>query len=125
MISGHALQPADRHGLAVDAPAPARWLAGPVACAAEDAREDIGLPVHHVRVGVPALCDQPDVFRHICVCRAGPLAVDNLMVVLGIRDVRRTQAAILSGDIALSPPVGTFSRRSHPTGTPFLAWTSR
>ena len=44
-----------------------------------------GLAVEHVRVGVPPLRDQPDVFGHVGVRRARPLAVDDLMVVTGIK----------------------------------------
>ena len=114
MVGGDALEPADRDRLAVDATAPARGLARPVARAAEDAREDVRLAVEHVRLGVPPLRDQPDVFRHVGVRRTGPLAVDDLMVVLRIRDVRRTQVVVLAGDIALSPSAGCFSRRERP-----------
>ena len=46
--------------------------------------KDVRLAVEHVRVGVPALRDQPDVLGHVGVRRTGPLAVDDLVVVAGI-----------------------------------------
>ena len=85
MIGGDALQPADRDRLPVDASAPARRLARPVAGAPEDAREDVRLAVEHVGVGVAPLRDQPDVFGDVGVRRARPLAVDDLVVVVRVR----------------------------------------
>ena len=82
-VGGDALEAADRDRLAVDAGAPARGLARAVAGAAEDAGKDVGLAVEQVRLGVATLRDEPDVLRHVGVCRAGPLAVDDLMVVPG------------------------------------------
>src|SRR5688572_28872669 len=111
VVRGDALEAADGDRFPVDTASPAGRLAGAVAGSAEDAREDVRLPVQHVGVGVFPLRDQPDVFRHIRVRRTGPLAVDNLMVVLGIRDVRGTQTVILAGGNALSPSAGAFSRR--------------
>jgi hypothetical protein len=113
MIGSDALESADGDRFSIDATAPAGGLAGSVAGPAEYAREDVRLPVDHVRVGVVAVRDQPDVFRHIGVRRTGPLAVDNLMVVLGIGDVSGAQALTLSVDNALSPSVEGFSRRIH------------
>src|SRR5262245_16675980 len=113
LVGRHALQAANRDRLSVDSNAPAGRLAWPVARSSKDTWEDVRLPVDHVRVGVPTLRDQADVFRHIGVRRTSPLAVDNLMVVLGIADVRRTQTVILVGDTALSPSVWRFSRRKR------------
>ena len=87
MVRGDALQPADRHRLAVDAAAAARRLARPVARAAEDARKDVRLAVEHVGVGEAALRDQADVFGNVGVRRTGPLTVDDPMVIVGLRDV--------------------------------------
>ena len=69
--------------------AAASGLAGAVAGAPEDAREDVRLAVEHVRVGVAPLRDQPDVLGHVGVGRAGPLAVDDLVEVARIFDVGR------------------------------------
>ncbi len=87
-VGRDALEPADGDRLSVDPSAATRRLAGSVAGAAEDAREDVGFAVEEVRLGVAALGDQPEVFRHIGVRRTGVLAVHNLMVVLRIADVR-------------------------------------
>jgi hypothetical protein len=64
VVGGHALQPADGHRLLLGAHPAAGRLAGPVAGAPEDAREDVGVPVEHVRFGVALLGDQADVLGH-------------------------------------------------------------
>ena len=87
VVGGDALEAADRDRLLLDAAAPAGGLAGAVAGAAEDAGEDVGVPVDHVGVGVPAGRDQPDVFRHRRMGGARPLAVHDLVEVVGIGDV--------------------------------------
>ena len=97
MVGGDALQPADRDRLAVDAPAPARRLARPVARAPEDAREHVRLAVEHVGVGEPALRDQPDVFRDVGVRRTGPLAVDDPVVVVRVANVGWTHRVVIIG----------------------------
>ena len=108
VVGGDALQPADRHRLRLHPPAPAGRLAGAVAGAAENAREDVGLPVDHVGVGVAAVGDQPDVFGHRRVRRAGPLAVDDLVEVLwrlGIRRLQRVSSATLYSRRGYDPGV--------------------
>jgi hypothetical protein len=75
---------ADRDRLLLDAAAPARGLAGAIARPPQDAREDVRLAVEHVRVGVPTLSDESDVFGHVGVRRACPLAVDDLVEVVGV-----------------------------------------
>ena len=82
IVGGDAFQAADGHRLVLDAPAAAGRLARPVAGAAENAREDVGLPVDHVGVGVPAFSDQSDVFGNWCMGRTGPLAIDDLVEVV-------------------------------------------
>src|SRR4029077_5916946 len=89
VVSRDALQPADRHWLVFDPAAPAGGLAGTVAGAPQDAGENVRIPVDHVGVGVAPVGDQPDVFRHRRMRRAGPLAIDNLVKIVGITDVRR------------------------------------
>ena len=88
-IGGDALEPADRDRLFLDAPAPAGRLAGPVAHAAEDAREHVGFAIEQVGVGKTPLRDQPDVFWNIGMRRTGPLAIDDPMVMIGIRGICR------------------------------------
>ena len=68
----------------LDAAAPARRLARPVAGASEDSRKHVRLPIDHVGVAVAAFGDQPDVFGHGRVSRAGPLAVDDFVEVVRI-----------------------------------------
>src|SRR4029077_796277 len=82
-----AFEAADRHRSAVDPGAPARGLAGAVAGTPEDPRERVGLAIGHVRVGVPTLGDQADVFRDVGVGRARPLAVDDPMEIVRVRRV--------------------------------------
>ena len=89
VVGGDPLQPADRDRLGLDAAAPAGGLAGAVAGAAEDSRKDVRAPVDHIGVGVPPGRDEADVFRHRRVGRAGPLAIDDLVEVIGIADVGR------------------------------------
>ena len=64
VVGGDALEAADGDRLLLHAAAAAGRFAGPVAGAAKDAGEDVGLPVDHERIGVAAGGDQPDVFRH-------------------------------------------------------------
>src|SRR5215217_1625009 len=66
----------------------ARSVAGPP----ENPREDVGLPVDHVGIGVPPLGDQADVFWNRRMGRAGPLAIYDLVEVfrrLGVRGLQR------------------------------------
>src|SRR5690606_37004825 len=86
-VRGNALEPADRNRLAVHARAAARGLARAVARAAQDPREHVRLPVHHVRIAVAALRDQPDVLGDVGVGRARPLAIDDLVVVPRVADI--------------------------------------
>ena len=57
-------------------------LARPLACAPEDARKYVRLPIDHVGVGVAARRDQSDVFGNWCVSRTCPLAIDYFMEVV-------------------------------------------
>ncbi len=87
VVGGDALQPADGDGLLFD-PAPAAGgLAGAVADPSQDPWEHIRVPVHHVGLGEAALSDQPDVLGNIGVGRAGPLAIHDSMVVVGMRGI--------------------------------------
>src|SRR5690606_3331808 len=95
-VGGHALEPADRHRLGatpgdfrvLDATAPAGRFTGPVAGPAENAGENVGPPVDHVRIGVAPLRDQADVFGNWGVCRTCPLAIDDLVEVSWIANIR-------------------------------------
>jgi hypothetical protein len=83
------LQAADGDGLLLDAPTSASGLAGAVAHATEDAREDVRLPVHHVGVGELAQRDQADVFRNVRVRGASPLAVHDPVEIVRVRRIGR------------------------------------
>src|SRR5207302_1814143 len=74
-----------------DAAAPAGGLARAVAGSSQNAGEDVRVPVHHVRVGVAAGGDEADVFGNGGVGGARPLAVDDLVEVALVFDVRRLQ----------------------------------
>src|SRR6185437_5697535 len=95
VIGGDALQAADRHRLVLDAAAPEGRLARPVAGPAEDAGEDVRRPVDHIGVAVALRRDQPDVFGYRGVGRAGPLAVDHLVEIIGNADVGRLHRLLL------------------------------
>ena len=87
VVGGDALQPADRDRLVLDPDAAAGRLARPVAGPPENPGKDVGGPVDHVGVAVAAGGDQADVFRHRRVGRAGPLAVDHLVKIVGLARV--------------------------------------
>ena len=87
VVGGDALEPADRDRLVLDAAAPARRLARPVAGAAEHAGEHVGLPIDHVGVAVTPRRDQSDVFRNGGMRRTGPLAIDDLVEIVRGRNV--------------------------------------
>ncbi len=83
VVGGDALQAADRHRLVFDAHAPAGRFARAVAGAAEHAGKHIRMPIDHVGVGITPRGDQADIFRHRRMRRAGPLAIDDFMKVVG------------------------------------------
>src|SRR6185312_4859552 len=105
VVGGDALQTADRNRLllaldqrlVLDAGAAAGRLAGTVASAAQNSREDVGLPIDHVGVGVAPVRDQADVFRDGGVRGTSPLAIHDLVEIVGIRDVGRLQTELTSG----------------------------
>ena len=95
-IGGDALEPADRHRfrlLAVvflHAAAAAGRFARPIAGAAEDAGENVRFPVHQIGVVVTAGGDQADVVGHRRMRRTGPLAIDDLVEIIGNTDIGGT-----------------------------------
>src|SRR6185295_4792248 len=97
VVGGDALQAADRNGFGffavvfLDAPAPAGGLAGTVAGAPENSRENVGVPVDHVGVVVTPCGDQADVFGDWSMGRAGPLAIYDFVEVFGYTDISRFQ----------------------------------
>ena len=91
-IGGDALEAADGDGLDPSfgqASAAAGGFAGAVAGAAENAGEDVRLPIEHVGIGVPALRDQTNVFGNVGVGGTSPLAVDYFMKVVRIGGISR------------------------------------
>src|SRR5581483_7598880 len=82
-VGRDSLEAADCYGLSVEPSTSAGRLAWPVACASEDAREDVRVPVDHVGVGIAPLSDQADVLGDVGMRGAGPLAIDNLVEEIG------------------------------------------
>ena len=101
VVGRDPLEAADRHRLGLGVAGPvlavldpataARGLARPIARPAQNAGKDVGLPVDHVGVVETPRCDQTNVFRYRRVGRAGPLAIDDFMEVIGRSDIRRFQ----------------------------------
>ena len=98
VIRRNSLQTANGDGLFLDPAAAAGGLTRAVAGTAEDAGKDVGVPVDHEGVGIPTGGDQPDILRDRGVGGTGPLAIDDLMEVVGVLDVRRLQPWILHPD---------------------------
>ena len=115
VVGGDALQAADRHRLVLHAPPAAGRLARPVARPPENPREDIGLPVDHIGVGVSPFSDEPDVLWHRRMSRARPLAINDLVEVIWRLGVRRLQSKTLcclpDGPVLRSHGAANFSRR--------------
>ena len=111
-IGRHSLQPADRNRFSIQAPAAAGRLAGSIAGAAKNRREHIRLTVEHVGIGVPALRNEPYVFRNVSVRGTRPLAVHDSVEVIRVVDVSRFHelAAATWGPTAFfGPPLYTRS----------------
>ncbi len=89
VVGRNPLQATDRDGLVLDPTAATRRFAGAVADPAEDAREDVRLPVDHVGIGELTQRDQADVFRHVGVRRTRPLAVHDPVEIVRVRCIGR------------------------------------
>jgi hypothetical protein len=89
IVGRNALQPANGNRLGLDSAAAAGRFAGSIAHPAQNAREDVGLSIHHVCGGELALGDQTDVFGNIGVCRTRPLAIHNSMKIIRLRRIGR------------------------------------
>src|SRR5207302_3054090 len=112
VVGGNPFQPADRHRLLLDPAAPAGRLARAIAGAPEDAGENVRLPVDRPCLGIAAIGDQADVFGDRRVRRTGPLAIDNLMKIVGIPNIGGLQYASPAG--RLTCPIRSHSRRDRP-----------
>ena len=106
IVCRHALQAADGHGLAIQASSAAGRLARPVTSAAQYPGKHIRLPVQHVRIRVAALRNQPNIFRNVCMGRASPLAVHNLVEVVGVTDIRPSHKGIVTNLDSVGPRNG-------------------
>src|SRR5260221_6127214 len=115
-VSRDPLQPADRHRFLLDQAAAAGRLARTIAGAPQNAGKDVGFPIDRPGLGVFLVRDQADVFGHRRMCRAGPLAIDNLMEVVGIPDLGRLQNASPAGRLSSDPysPWPSESRAAAP-----------
>src|SRR5262249_54210105 len=102
--------------------APASWLARPVAGAAEDSGKHVGFPVDHVGVAVATCRDQPDIFGNRRVRRTRPLAIHDLVEVVGRRNVGRFHLLLCTQ--ACRAPLDTTMREQTSAGLPpeFGVW---
>src|SRR6185437_7109715 len=83
-VGGHPLDAADGDRLLLDARAAAGRLARTIAGAPQDPGEHVRFAIEDVGVVVASLRHHPDVLRHVGVGRAGPLAVDDFVKVVGV-----------------------------------------
>ena len=88
-IGGNTLKPANRDRFLIHATASAGGLARPVAHSAQDAGENVRPAIGEIRFGVVPLCDESDVLRHVSVCWASPLTIDDTMKILRVRRIGR------------------------------------
>jgi hypothetical protein len=92
-VRGDALEATDRDGAAVDAVAPTGRFARSVTGPAQDSGKDVGLTIEHVRVSEFALGNHAQVPGNIGVRGAGPLTIDDLVVVTRVLVVCTLHAA--------------------------------
>ena len=90
-------------GFSFDATTTTGRLARAVAGATQHAGKHVGFPVDHVRIAVASMRDQPDVFGNRGMRRARPLAVNNLVEIVGCADVCWLQNLSSKG-AGISPP---------------------
>src|SRR5690554_101438 len=92
MIGSHALESANRDRFVFYTTAPARRFAWPVARASKYARKNVRFAVEQIGVSVAPFGNQPDIAWNIGVGRTGPLAIDDLVIVSWIGNIRRCHA---------------------------------
>ena len=106
MVGGDAFQAANRNWLVLNTTAPTGRFARSVANTAENAGKHIGFAVLHVGIGELALRDHANVGRHVGMCGAAPLAIDNLMEVVGVGRICGFHAVgharVIARDLALA-----------------------
>src|SRR5690606_40287210 len=89
MICCDAFQAADRHRLFLHPAAAARRLTRTIADAPENAWKHVRFAVDQIGVCEAPEGDEPNVFWNVGVRGAGPLAIDNAMIVIGIAGIGR------------------------------------
>ena len=92
VVCCNALQPADGDRLLFHTHPATGGLTGPVTGPAQNAREDIGVPIDHVGIGIALCRNQSNVFGDRRVRRAGVLAIHHFVKVLGVLDICRFHA---------------------------------
>jgi hypothetical protein len=88
-VSGDAFQAADGDGFGVQTSAATGRLTRPITGSAEYGRENVGLPIQHVSIGISSLRNEPDVFRNIGVGGTSPLAIHYFVEVVRIGGIGR------------------------------------
>ena len=94
-IGSDAFQTADRNRFTIHTFPAAGRFARPIARAPENAREDIGFAVQHVRIGVSALRNEANVLGYVCVGRTRPLTIHNTVEVVRVLNLSRLHTASL------------------------------
>jgi hypothetical protein len=84
MIRGDAFQTTNRNGLFLNATSSASGLARAVTNAAEDTGEHVRIAILHVGIAEPPLGDHSYIFRYVSVGRTAPLAIDDLVKIVGL-----------------------------------------
>ena len=92
VVGCDALEAANRDRLVLHAAPATGRFARPVAGAPENPWKDVGLPIHHVSVGVPARRDEANIFRNCRMRRTGPLAIDDFVEVIRVSGIGGRQA---------------------------------
>ena len=118
MVSSYALQATDRNGFVFDPTTTTCGLTGPVTNPTQYPRENIGFAVLHVRIGELPLGNHADIRGNIGVGGAAPLAIDNLVKVVGVGGICWLHSGIQarhipSPGISLSVRMGASIARSQ------------
>ncbi len=87
MIRGDSLEPADCNGFVFDADTTACRFTGAVAYAPQNAWKHVGLAVFHVRIAELPLGNHADIRWNVGVGGTAPLAVYDLVKVIGIAGI--------------------------------------
>ena len=88
MIGDNPLETAYGHRVFIGAAAPAGGLTRAIADTAQYAGENIAFPVLNISVGKVTLGNLADVLRYVCMRRASPLAIHNLVEIIRVISIR-------------------------------------